>query len=78
MATKTLSIDEDAYRALVRAKRHRKESFSQVIKRASWNDGPKQCGGLLARATGEISTATLDRLAEAQDNDLPPADKWQR
>jgi predicted CopG family antitoxin len=59
MATKTLSIDEDPYRALVRARTHRTESFSQVIKWAKWDDGPKRCGGLLNRAAGKISDATL-------------------
>lgn len=78
MATKTLSVDEEAYRALVRARRHRGESFSKVIKRAKWDDGPKRCGGLLARAAGCVSDATLQRLTEAQENDLPPADKWNR
>ena len=78
VATKTLSVDEDAYRALTRARRHRRESFSQVIKRASWDDGPKRCGDLLARATGEVSESTLQTLADAQANDLPPADKWNR
>lgn len=76
MATKTLSVDEDAYRALVRARRHRGESFSKVIKRAKWDDGPKRCGDLLARATGLVPDATLDRLTEAQKEDLPPVDKW--
>ena len=78
MATKTLSVDEDAYRALVRAKRHRSESFSQVIKRATWGEGPKRCGGLLARASGEISDTTLQRLLEAQIQDAPPPDQWNR
>ncbi len=78
MAIKTLSVDEDAYRALVRAKRSKKESFSQVIKRARWEDGPKRCGELLSRATGAISESTLQRLTEAQRNDLPPEDQWNR
>ncbi len=78
MATKTLSVDEDAYRALVRARKHRTESFSQVIKRAKWEDGPKRCGALLHRAAGQISDTTLQRLIEAQENDLPPVDKWNR
>lgn len=78
MATKTLSVDEEAYRALARAKRHRGESFSHVIKRATWADGPKKCGGLLARASGEISDETLQYLADAQRQDAPPEDKWNR
>jgi len=78
MSTKTLSVDEEAYRTLVRARRHRGESFSKVIKRAKWDDGPKRCGDLLARASGTVSDDTLKRLIEAQENDLPPTDKWNR
>ena len=78
MGTKTLSVDEEAYRALVRARRHRGESFSKVIKRAKWDDGPKRCGNLLARASGTVSEATLAVLVSAQENDLPPEDKWNR
>ena len=78
MATKTVSVDEEAYRALARARRHRRESFSQVIKRATWDDGPKCCGDLLNRATGNISEQTLQIWEEAQQKDLPPADKWDR
>jgi predicted CopG family antitoxin len=78
MATKTLSVDEEAYRALVRARRQRGESFSQVIKRAKWEDGPKRCGTILDRVTGTISEEVLDRLVEAQKNDFPPVDKWNR
>jgi predicted CopG family antitoxin len=78
MGAKTLSVDEEAYRALTRAKRHRNESFSQVIKRATWGDGPKCCGDLLKRASGEVSESTLTRWKEAQEHDKPPADKWSR
>ena len=75
VATKTLSVDETAYRALARARRHRGESFSQVIKRASWDDGPKRCGDLLARADERVAEATFQIWEHAQANDLPPADK---
>lgn len=78
MGTKTVSVDEEAYRALVRARRHRGESFSKVIKRAKWDDGQKRCEDLLARASGTVSEETLQRLLEAQENDPPPADKWNR
>jgi len=78
MATRTLSVDEEAYRALTRAKLHRKESFSQVIKRATWGNEPKRCGDLLKRVSGEVSEATLARWSAAQEQDAPPADKWNR
>lgn len=36
MATKTVSVDLEAYERLCRARISDKESFSQVIKRATW------------------------------------------
>jgi hypothetical protein len=78
MATKTLSIDEEAYFRLVRARRSAKESFSKVIKRARWDDGPPRCGDILVRASGVISDDVLDRLDAAQIADLPPDDPWKR
>jgi predicted CopG family antitoxin len=38
MATKMISIELDVYDALVAHRRHPKESFSQVIRRARWDD----------------------------------------
>lgn len=78
MATKTLSVDEEAYRILARARRDPKESFSRVIKRASWDSGKPRCGQLLARTRGLplMTDEALDLLDEAQRTDLPPASKW--
>jgi predicted CopG family antitoxin len=76
MATKTLSVDEDAYLRLVSAKRDHRESFSAVIKRAQWNRDAKRCGDLLARASGSVSTEILNKLDRAQAADAPPTDKW--
>lgn len=78
MATKTLSVDEAAYRILARARTHPKESFSQVIKRAAWDSGKPKCGNLLTRTRGLplMSRETLDRLDAAQIKDLPPESKW--
>lgn len=78
MGRKTVSVDEEAYLRLVRARRYARESFSMVIKRASWDGGPPRCGDLLRRASGEVSDDVLDRLEEAQDADTPPPDKWNR
>jgi len=76
MATKTLSVDEEAYLKLVRARKSARESFSKVIKRAKWDDGPPSCGDILKRAAGEISDKTLAELEKAQSQDGPPPDKW--
>jgi len=76
MATKTVSIDEEAYRKLVRARRHARESFSQVIHRAQWSHGVRCCGDILDRSSGMMSEATLERLDQAQRDDREPEDKW--
>lgn len=78
MATKTLSVDEEAYRILARARLYAGESFSKVIKRAKWNEGRPRCGDLLAKAAGRMSDAALDALDAAQKNDSPPDDPWSR
>ncbi len=38
MATKTISLELDAYEKLKRAKRSPRESFSMVVRRAVWPD----------------------------------------
>ncbi len=76
MATKTLSVDEEAYRILARARLHARESFSQVIKRAKWNAGRPRCGDLLARVAGRMSDESLDALDAAQKSDPQPDDSW--
>lgn len=78
MACKTLSVDEEAYLCLVRAKQDRRESFSAVIKRARWDNNRKRCGELLSRATGRVPMATLDYLDRAQNEDVAPSDRWNR
>lgn len=79
MATKTISIDLEAYEKLRRARLAPDESFSRVIKRARWRDDRKTAAGLL-RALGDVpapDSAELERLYEIQRSDLPPEPPWQ-
>lgn len=76
MATKTLSVDEDAYLRLVAAKQNHRESFSAVIKRARWDTGVRRCSDLLAHASGHVPPEILDRLDRAQAEDAPPPERW--
>jgi hypothetical protein len=79
MATKTISIDLEAYERLRRARRTRSESFSMVIKRAAWPAPPRTAGALLRALEGApvLDDDVLRRLDDAQVGDRPPEDPWQ-
>ena len=78
MATKTISLDLDAYERLRRARIRPDESFSRVIKRAIWTPPPSTGGALLEllERTPPLSDAVLERLEKVQMEDMTPSDPW--
>ena len=84
MATKTISIELDVYERLRREKRHPRESFSQVLRRARFEQSILRGSDLLElienrkRNSSLLSLAELDRLEAAQKIDNPPENKWAR
>lgn len=49
MATKTITLELDAYEKLRKAKRSERESFSEVVRRARWDDPVTTGAEVLAR-----------------------------
>ena len=78
MATKTITLEIDAYEKL-RAAKKAGESFSEVVRRASFADTPLTGERLLAHLrTGgtDISERSLDSIEEAAKHDPIPDDPW--
>jgi hypothetical protein len=76
---KTISLREEAYEKLKRARLHDSESFSDVVLRASWNREPVTAGDYLrlVRERGpQYTPKELDEIERVTDADAPPEDKW--
>ncbi len=82
MATKTISVDIEAYERLAAARTSARESFSHVIKRAIWLPEQGTAGRMLelTRAlsgeNGVLSEEELERLDDAQEKDAVAPDRW--
>ncbi|MFN2317926.1 MAG: antitoxin VapB family protein [Gemmatimonadales bacterium] len=80
MGTKTISLRDEAYERLRRARQDPRESFSDVVMRAVWPDAPLTAGDLLAlvRERGAVyGSEELRRVEEVTEGDVPATDKWQ-
>lgn len=78
MATKTISLELDAYERLKASKRPG-ESFSEVVRRAVFPKSPPTGEDLLAyfRSGGSgVPKAYLDAVEKADENDRPPDNPW--
>jgi len=78
MATKTITLELDAYEKLRQVKRGG-ESFTEVVRRAVWVDAPATGESLLYYFRNGGSGASgqyLDAVEEAAKHDPIPDDPW--
>ena len=78
MATKTISLELDAYEKLRSAKRPG-ESFSEVVRRSVIEEAPMTASRLreyLASGGSGVSDRYLDAVDEASRHDPIPDDPW--
>ena len=79
VATKTISLKDEAYERLRSARRYPTESFSEVVLRATWAGDTVTAGALLVLRRGKPSLLLedeLDKIDALKTRDLPPEDKW--
>lgn len=78
MATKTISLELDAYEKLRAAKRGR-ESFSSVVRRAVIPGASRSGAEVIAYLKSEgpfFTDGELDAMEEAAEGDQPPENPW--
>ena len=81
MASKTISLRVEAYEKLRRARTHSRESFSEVVMRARWDEQTVTGGELLAlvRERGALyESAELEVIDEMKSRGKAATDKWSR
>ena len=78
MATKTITLELDAYEKLRQVKRGG-ESFTEVVRRAVWLDAPATSQSLrdyFHNGGSGISTKYLDTVEEVAKHDPIPDNPW--
>jgi len=78
MATKTISLELDAYEKL-RARKRAGESFSEVVRRAEFRDAPPTGGELLEyfrKGGSRVEESYLSAVENADLSDKAPDDPW--
>ena len=85
MATKTITLEMDAYERLKRAKRSPSESFSSVVRRAIFPGSPSTAGEVLVGVKSRLVTGrallseeAADLLDKAQANPRSSKSHWGR
>jgi hypothetical protein len=78
MGSKNISIAEDAYARLRRARKHPGESFSEVIRRGKWDTVAPTAQAWLSNmeCAPSVDESVLEALEFDQQNDTAPKDKW--
>ena len=64
MSFKTISLSEDAYRILKKAKRSQRESFTEVVRRATWDEPAETMGEALDLLEAEFGGGKTAVTAE--------------
>lgn len=80
MATKTITLELDAYERLKAAKRNDRESFSMVVRRAVWPDSPMNGTAILEYFRSRpayLSEEELSAIEKAEQTDAPPDNPWE-
>ena len=78
MATKTITLEIDAYERL-RAVKPGGESFTEVVRRAVWVDAPVTDAALrehCRKGGSSVSDRYLDAVEQAAGHDPIPDDPW--
>ncbi len=84
MATKTISLELDAYEKLKNSRLHPKESFSSVVRRAEWENRlytGRDVLELMKQRSEEgdfLSEEILNRLEAAQKHPRRSPSRWEK